>query len=96
MILLLGVFGLSIFVLNERKSLNPILRLSIFRKRVSSLSALALLLMNIATTAMWALLSLYFQDILYLGPQLTALIISVQPLMVALLSTPVGRLSDQF
>ncbi len=52
--------------------------------------------MNIATTAMWALLSLYFQDILYLGPQLTALIISVEPLMVALLSTPVGRLSDRF
>jgi MFS family permease len=52
--------------------------------------------MNIATTAMWALLSLYFQDILYLGPQITALIISVQPLMVALLSTPVGRLSDRF
>ena len=52
--------------------------------------------MNIATTAMWALLSLYFQDILHLGPQLTALIISVQPLMVALLSTPVGRLSDRF
>lgn len=96
LILLLGVLGVSIFVLNERKSLNPILRLTIFKKRVSTLSALALLLMNIATTAMWALLSLYFQDILYLGPQLTALIISVQPLMVALLSTPVGRLSDRF
>ncbi|MGB9200856.1 MFS transporter [Methanobacterium sp.] len=69
--------------------------MSIFKSRVSSLSALSLLLMNIATTAMWALLSLYFQDILHLGPQITALIISVQPLMVALLSTPVGRLSDR-
>lgn len=95
-ILLIGVIGVSIFLINEKKSLNPILRLSIFRKRISTLSALALLLMNIATTAMWTLLSLYFQDILYLGPQLTALIISVQPLMVALLSTPVGRLSDRF
>jgi len=96
LILLLGVIGVSIFVINEKKSLNPILRLSIFRKKVSTMSALALLLMNIATTAMWALLSLYFQDILYLSPQVTALIISVQPLMVALLSTPVGRLSDRF
>ncbi len=93
--LLAGVIGISIFVLNEKKSLNPILSLSIFRSRVSSLSAITLLLMNIATTAMWALLSLYFQDILYMGPQLTALIISIQPLMVALLSTPVGRLSDR-
>ena len=68
-----GLIGLSIFVLNEKKSL-----------------------MNIATTAMWALLSLYFQDILHLSPQITALIISVEPLIVALLSTPVGRLSDRF
>ncbi len=96
LVLLAGVIGVSIFVLNENKSPNPILRLSIFRSRLSSLSAFALLLMNIATTAMWALLSLYFQDILHLGPQLTALIISVEPLMVALLSTPVGRLSDKF
>ncbi len=95
-ILLIGVIGVSIFLINEKKSLNPILRLSIFRKRISTLSALALLLMNIATTAMWTLLSLYFQDILHLSPQITALIISVEPLMVALLSTPIGRLSDRF
>ncbi len=94
-ILLVGVLGFTLFIINEKKSINPILRLSIFKSRVSSLSALSLLLMNIATTAMWALLSLYFQDILHLGPQVTALIISVQPLMVALLSTPVGRLSDR-
>jgi EmrB/QacA subfamily drug resistance transporter len=94
-ILLAGVLGFALFVINEKNSITPILRLSIFKSRVSSLSALSLLLMNIATTAMWALLSLYFQDILHLGPQITALIISVQPLMVALLSTPVGRLSDR-
>jgi len=52
--------------------------------------------MNIANTALWALLSLYFQDVLQLGPQITALIISVEPLMVALLSAPVGRWSDSF
>ena len=95
-ILVIGILGFLVFIINEKRSINPILRLSIFKSRVSSLSALSLLLMNIATTAMWALLSLYFQDILHLGPQITALIISVQPLMVALLSTPVGRLSDRF
>ncbi len=95
-VLFAGVLGVLIFILNEKKSINPILRLNIFKSRISSLSALALLLINIATTAMWALLSLYFQDILGLGPQITALIISVQPLMVALLSTPAGRFSDRF
>ncbi len=94
-ILVAGIFALGIFVLYERNSKNPILRLNIFKKRVSSLSALALLLMNIATTSMWAILSLYFQDILSLTPQTTALILAVQPLMVAILSVPVGRLSDR-
>ncbi len=95
LILFGGIIGFIIFILYERRSVSPILRLSIFKRKISSLSAIALLLMNIATTAMWALLSLYFQDILHLGPQLTALIISVEPLMVALLSIPVGRLSDR-
>jgi EmrB/QacA subfamily drug resistance transporter len=90
-----GLIGLFIFVLKERRSANPILRLNIFRKRMSSLSALAILIMNITTTSMWALLSLYFQDIHAIGPQVTALILSVQPLMVAILSTPIGRFSDR-
>jgi MFS family permease len=94
-ILITGLIGLLIFILNEKKSLNPILRLSIFKSRITTLSAFALLLMNIANTALWVLLSLYFQDVLQLGPQITALIISVEPLMVALLSTPVGRWSDR-
>lgn len=95
LILLAGIIGLVIFIFKERGSKNPILRLNIFKKRVSSFSALALLLMNIATTSMWAILSLYFQDILSLTPLTTAMILSVQPLMVALLSVPVGRLSDR-
>jgi EmrB/QacA subfamily drug resistance transporter len=94
-LLFAGLFGLGIFVLKERRSSNPILRLNIFRKRESSLSALAILIMNITTTSMWALLSLYFQDIHAIGPQVTALILSVQPLMVAILSTPIGRFSDR-
>jgi MFS family permease len=92
--LIAGLLGLLIFILIEKGSLNPILRLNIFRSRVTTFSALALLLMNISNTALWALLSLYFQDVLDLGPQITALIISVEPLMVALLSAPVGRWSD--
>ncbi len=93
-IFLAGVMGLIIFILHELRSFNPILKIKDFRRRASSFSALALLLMNISTTALWTLLSLYLQDLLTLGPQITALIISVEPLMVALFSPSVGRLSD--
>lgn len=94
-IFLIGIVGLFVFIIQERKAVVPIFRLDIFKRRISSFSALALLLMNISTTAMWALLSLYFQDIRALGPQITALILAVQPLMVALISPPVGHLADR-
>lgn len=93
-IFIAGVIGVLIFILQEIRSFNPILKLKEYRSRTSSFSALALLLMNISTTALWTLLSLYLQDLLSLGPQITAIIISVEPLMVAIFSPPVGRLSD--
>jgi len=95
MIFIAGVVGFIIFFWRERVFPDPILRLEDLLKRVSASSALALLFINISTTAMWTLLSLYFQDLLGLEPQITALIVSVEPLMVALLSPVVGRLSDQ-
>jgi MFS family permease len=93
-IFIAGIIGVLIFILQEIRSFNPILKLKEYRSRTSSFSALALLLMNISTTALWTLLSLYLQDLLSLGPQITAIIISVEPLMVAIFSPPVGRLSD--
>ncbi len=93
-IFITGIIGVLIFILQELKSFNPILKLKDFKSRTSSFSALALLLMNISTTALWTLLSLYLQDLLSLGPQITAIIISVEPLMVAIFSPSVGRLSD--
>ncbi len=93
-IFITGIIGVLIFILQELKSFNPILKLKDFKSKTSSFSALALLLMNISTTALWTLLSLYLQDLLSLGPQITAIIISVEPLMVAIFSPPVGHLSD--
>lgn len=95
LIFIAGVMGFSVFLLREINSLHPILKLDDLRRRVSAFSALAILLINISTTAMWTLLSLYLQDLLRLGPQITALILSVEPLMVALFSPLVGRLSDR-
>lgn len=92
---MLGVIGLLIFIIYEKRSINPILSLSILSKKASSLSALVILLIKIANTAMWVFLSLYLEDIMHLTPEFAALIISVQPLTVALLSTYVGRLSDR-
>ncbi len=95
LLLLAGLLGVVLLVVMEKRSPNPVIKLEIFRNRISSFSALALLLMNIAISAMWTLLSLYFQDLRYLGPQITAIILAVQPALVALLSPLVGRAADR-
>ncbi|OPY28979.1 MAG: putative transporter [Methanobacterium sp. PtaU1.Bin242] len=92
--LLSGMVGLSIFIIQEIKSLNPLIRLRELKRRVSAIPALTIFLINVSITAIWTLLSLYMQDLRSLGPQMTALLLAVEPLMVAILSPPVGRLSD--
>ncbi|HTX60856.1 MAG TPA: MFS transporter [Methanobacterium sp.] len=94
-IFILGVAGFLIFILQETRISNPLLKIREFRKRSTLLAAGAMLFVNIATTAMWTLLSLYLQYLLALSPQVAALILSSQPLMVALFSPLVGRLSDK-
>lgn len=94
-IFLLGIIGVVAFIFEETRALNPIIKLKELRRKLSAFSALTLLLVNISTTAIWTLLSLYLQELLALGPQMTALILAVEPLMVALISPPVGRLSDR-
>jgi MFS family permease len=54
-----------------------------------------MLSLNIAISAMATLLSLYFQSLRGLEPQITALILASQPLMVAVLSPLIGRAADR-
>ncbi|MEG3224802.1 MAG: MFS transporter [Methanobacteriales archaeon Met13] len=94
-ILVLGVVGLLGFILLERKIESPMLRLSIFRRRQASFTALSMLFLNIAISAMATLLSLYLQSLRGLDPQTTAFILASQPFMVAVLSPLVGRAADR-
>lgn len=90
-----GILGFILFIFLETRTEHPILNLKLISRRVSALPAVSLLLINVSTTALWALLSLYLQDLLHFGPLWAALILSVQPLMVALLSPVTGSLSDR-
>jgi EmrB/QacA subfamily drug resistance transporter len=93
-ILTLGILGLMGFFLLEKDTQSPMLSLEIFKNRLSSFSALSMLLLNMAISGMATFLSLYFQSLRGFNPQTTALILACQPLMVALLSPLVGRIVD--
>lgn len=94
-ILLTGLFGFFIFFKLVKYSNNPIIPLGIFKNKLTSFSGLALLLVTVATSAMWTLLSLYLQDLRGLDTLTTALILAVQPLAVAILSPLIGRWTDK-
>lgn len=91
----IGFLGIVCFFLLESRTDTPILKLEIFKNRRTSFTALSMLSMNIAISATATLLSLYFQSLRGLEPQYTALILSSQPFMVAVLSPIVGRASDR-
>ena len=94
-VLVVGLLGILGFFLMERKTESPILELEIFKSRRSSFTALSMLFLNIAISAMATFLSLYFQSLRGLEPQTTALILAAQPLMVAVLSPVIGRAADR-
>jgi EmrB/QacA subfamily drug resistance transporter len=94
-ILLMGLLGIFVFFKVVKYSNNPIIPLGIFKNRLTSFSGLALILVTVATSAMWTLLSLYLQDLRGLDTFTTALILAVQPLAVAILSPLIGRLTDK-
>lgn len=94
-LLLVGLLGALIFLRYEKKSKYPLLKISIFKNRIFTISIISILIINIGTTAITFLLSLYLQYLKLLSPNTTGIILVVQPLSVAILSPFAGRISDK-
>lgn len=94
-LLLIGLIVTFIFLRHENRSPNPLIVLSIFKNPFFTISVLSLLIINIGTSSLNFLLSLYFQYLKMLPANTAGLILILQPLFVALLSPLAGRLSDR-
>jgi len=91
-----GVFVLLVFIGWEIKTESPVLDINLFRKNITfAFSNLAALINYSATFAVGFLLSLYLQYIKALSPQSAGLILTFQPLVMAIFSPFVGKLSDK-
>ena len=94
--LLMGLAGLGVFVLLEKRSEAPVLDVRLFLKnRVFAFSNAAALINYSATSAVAFLLSLYLQYIKGLSPQKAGLILIAQPVVMAVFSPLAGKLSDR-
>jgi MFS family permease len=91
---LIGLFGFGIL---EMKVKSPIFNLKLFASnRLFAFSNLAALINYATTFAITFLLSLYLQYILGLSPRDAGIILITQPVMMAIVASISGRLSDRY
>ncbi len=92
-----GFTGLIFFVIKEQKTTSPVFNIDLFRSnRLFAFSNLAALINYATTFAITFLLSLYLQYILQLSPRDAGLILITQPVLMALVASISGKLSDRY
>jgi EmrB/QacA subfamily drug resistance transporter len=95
-LILIGIVGMVVFVLWEKKIEYPVFNIQIFQKnRVFTFSNIAALINYSGTFAITFLLSLYLQYIKGCAPQTAGLILIAQPVVMTLFSPAAGWLSDR-
>lgn len=94
-LLLGGFLGTIIFLRFEKKLEYPLLKTSIFKNRIFTISILSILVINLGTTAITFLLSLYLQYLKLISPASVGFILVLQPLTVAIISPFAGKISDK-
>lgn len=95
-LILASFLGMGIFIFLEKRTAHPVLDIRLFqRNRVFAFSNLAALVNYSATAGTGFLLSLYLQYIKGLRPQSAGLVLLAQPIVQAIFSPMMGRLSDR-
>ncbi|MFT7460529.1 MAG: EmrB/QacA subfamily drug resistance transporter [Planctomycetota bacterium] len=96
-VLSLCAISLYAFIQIERKIDHPIFAIGMFQNnRVLTFSCLSSLILYSSTFALTFLMSLYLQNIRGISPQSAGLILILQPLVMALFSPYMGKLSDRY
>ena len=95
-LLLAAVVGAGLFVLAEAKAVSPLIRLAMFRDPVLSASlAISVLVATVVTTTL-VVGPFYLSRALGLDAVRVGLVLSIGPLVAALIAVPAGRLADRF
>jgi MFS family permease len=87
---------LGLFIFLERRSPEPVLDLSLFRKRVFSAGIVSLGLVSLSQTATFFLLPFYLQGILLLTPTQVGITLIFYSIVIVIMAPIGGSLSDRF
>lgn len=92
---LVGAGLLASFLVHQRRTPAPLLDLGLFRSRVFTTAATAALANYIAIFSFMLLMPFYLVEGLGFSTERTGLFLSVQPVVMALVASPAGGLSDR-
>lgn len=87
---------LGLFIFLERRAADPVLDLSLFRKRVFGAGIVSLWLISLSQTATFFLLPFYLQGILELTPTQVGITLIFYSLVIVFMAPVGGSLSDRF
>jgi MFS family permease len=93
--LLIGGVILVAFVINELHQRDPLLTPSLFRQRLFTGATVSALCNYIAQFAPMILIPFFLEEGINCSPAQAGLVLSSQPLMMALVASPFGMLSDR-
>jgi MFS family permease len=86
--------ALAGFLVQERRAVNPVVNLALFRIRMFAFSVLSLLLFAITSAVLTFLLPFYLQDVLHQAPSFMGLLFLSAPVLTITLAPLAGRLTD--
>ena len=93
-LLVAALFGISLFIVAERRASSPLVRLALFRHPLLSVSLSMSLLVSTVMMATLVVGPFYLARTLGLSAGLLGLVLSIGPLFAALSGIPAGRLVD--
>jgi EmrB/QacA subfamily drug resistance transporter len=93
--LLVGVTTLVAFLAIELRQKEPLLTLALFRQRLFTGATVSALCNYIATFVHMILMPFFLKEGINVAPDKAGLVLSSQPLMMALVASPFGILSDR-
>lgn len=89
------VVGLAGFLVHERRTVNPVVNLGLFRIRMFVFSVLSLLVFATTSSILHFLLPFYIQDVLHRSPSFMGLIFLSAPVLTMSLAFVAGQLTDR-
>ena len=87
--------GLAGFLVHERRAVNPVVNLALFRIRMFSFSVLSLLVFATTSSVLSFLLPFYIQDVLHRSPSFMGVLFLSAPVLTISLAVLAGHLTDR-